>query len=78
MEVQRAQSRTRRGLALDDKKQPTSICLYEGPARKHKYNIGREYKFYVTIQSGQRSKVGTAITIRKELPHKRLTLKTTI
>ena len=41
-----------------------------------KYNLGREYEFYIIVSSDQRRKGGTAIPFRKEIPHKRLIIRT--
>ena len=51
--------------------QPTYICLQAIMLENTKYDFGREYEFYATIPSGQKSKEGTAILIRKERPHQK-------
>ena len=43
-----------------------------------KYNLGKEYKFYVTTPWGRRSKGGTAVAIKKDITHERLNIKTPI
>ena len=35
-----------------------------------KYNLGREYDFYATINPGQRNNGGTAVEIKKEIAYK--------
>ena len=41
----------------------------------NKYNLGRKYEFYVTVPAGQKRNGGTVISIRKEIPDKRLTIR---
>ena len=43
----------------------------------NKYSLGREYEFVAT-PPGQRSKGGTAVAIKKDITHKRLSGRTTI
>ena len=43
-----------------------------------KYNLGRKYNFYTTISPGQRSKGGIAVSIRKDIAHKRLNIRTAL
>ena len=40
-----------------------------------KYNLGREYEFYVKIPLSQRSKGGVAVVLKK-IAHKRLNIRT--
>ena len=61
---------------LMNKVQPTCICLQKVMLKTTEYNIEREYKFYATISSGQKSKVQTVIVIIKR-PHTRLAIRTT-
>ena len=43
-----------------------------------KYNIDRKYDLYAKILPGQRSKDGAAIAVRKDIPHRRQNIRTTI
>ena len=70
MELQKAQSRTQRGPALDEQNKSACICFQEVLLENTEYNIERDYEFYETIPPVQKSKRGTAIAVRKELPHK--------
>ena len=63
---------------LMNRHQPSCLCLQEVMLENDKYRPRREYKFYATIPSGQRSKGGTAVDINKEITHKRVNIRTTI
>ena len=43
-----------------------------------KYNLGREYKFYITIPTGQRIKGEITVAIKKEIAHKILNITTAL
>ena len=63
---------------LMNRLQLSYIFLKEVVLKNVKYNLGREYNFYATVLPGQRSKGGTAVAIRIEIPHKRLNIRTTL
>ena len=46
--------------------QPSCLCLQEVMLDNVKYNLGREYIFYATIQPGQRNKRRTIVEIAKK------------
>ena len=58
--------------------QPSCICLQEIMLNNPNYIIDRKYDLYATILPGQRNKGGAAIAVRKDIPHSRLNIRTTI
>ena len=56
---------------------PTCICLQEVMLENTEY-MGMEYESYAAVTPDQRSKGRIAITVREKLPHKRLTISTTL
>ena len=76
MKWQRTGNQTWRNLALVDHDAAFLFLFTGSHAWNTKYHLEIEYKFYATVCRSQRSNGGTAIAMKKDIPHKRLIIRT--